>query len=174
MKSIITKTYDSPCGTLILGSIDGELCLCDWRGGKDRSVVENRIKRLLHADFQHGDSDTIEQAIKQLDEYFKGERKTFSIPLRMVGTEFQQRVWRELQQLPYGTTATYADLAQRIDKPSAVRAVASANGANALSIFVPCHRVIGVGSVLTGYAGGLEAKRYLLELEKQHESWQFK
>ncbi len=162
---IITTTYASPCGTLILGGMNGELCLCDWRGGKDRSAVEKRIRRRLNVDLQPGHSDLLEQAMAQLDEYFEGERKAFTIPLRLAGTEFQQRVWRELQALSYGTTATYADLAHRLGKPAAVRAVAAANGANAISLFVPCHRIIGTGGALIGYAGGLEAKRYLLELE---------
>ncbi len=164
---IITATYVSPCGTLILGSMDDALCLCDWRGVKHRTVVENRIRRLLNADFRTGHSAALEQACAQLDEYFNGHRKAFSVPLRLAGTEFQQRVWRELQLLPYGATATYAELAQRLGNRSAVRAVASANGANALSIFVPCHRIIGAGGALIGYAGGIEAKRYLLELERR-------
>ncbi len=164
---IVTTTYAAPCGTLILGSIGSELCLCDWRGGKDRSVVESRIRRLLDADLQPGHSEPLDQAMSQLDEYFQGERKAFTIPLRLAGTAFQQRVWRELQLQPYGTTATYADLAQRIGNARAVRAVASANGANALSIFMPCHRVTGAGGALTGYAGGVAAKQYLLELERR-------
>ncbi len=165
MPCIVTTTYTSPCGPLMLGDMDGELCLCDWRGGKDRSAVEKRIRRLLNADLRPGHSELLEQAIAQLDEYFKGERRAFSIPLRLAGTPFQQRVWRELHALPYGTTTTYADLARRIGKPAAVRAVAAANSANALSLFVPCHRITGNGGALTGYAGGLEAKQYLLELE---------
>ncbi len=152
---------------LILGDMDGALCLCDWRGGKDRTAVEKRVGRLLNADLRPGHSELLEQAASQLDEYFKGERKAFTIPLRLAGTDFQQRVWRDLQTLPYGTTATYADLAHRLGKPTAVRAVAAANGANALSLFVPCHRIIGTGGALTGYAGGLDAKWYLLELERR-------
>ncbi len=167
MNIITTMTYASPCGTLILGSMGGELCMCDWRGGKDRSEVEKRVGRLLDADMEQGESETLEEARLQLDEYFEGKRESFTVPLRMAGTEFQQRVWRELLQLPYGTTTTYADLARRIGKPSAVRAVASANGANALSLFVPCHRIVGTGGALRGYAGGLEAKQYLLELEQR-------
>ncbi len=164
---ITTTTYASPCGELLLGSIDGELCLCDWCGIKDRSVVYHRIQRLLNADMQSGISETLELAATQLDEYFKGERTTFTIPLRPVGTDFQLRVWCELRQLPYATTATYADLAQRIGNARAVRAVAAANGANAISLFVPCHRIIGAGGALTGYAGGLAAKQYLLKLERR-------
>ncbi len=165
--TIITQTYVSPSGPLIVGSIGGELCLCDWRGRKDRSVVEIRIRRVLSAELQEGQSKTVEQAVKELDEYFAGVRKVFSVPLRLAGTEFQLRVWRELRQLPYGQTMTYAELARRIGKPGGVRAVAGAVGANALSVFVPCHRIIGADGTLTGYAGGLEAKRFLLELERR-------
>ncbi len=101
----------------------------------------------------------------QLDEYFAGQRREFSLPFRPVGTEFQQRVWQELQCIPYGTTITYSELAARIGNPRAVRAVGRANGANPVWIIIPCHRVIGADGSLTGYAGGIEVKRRLLELE---------
>ena len=102
----------------------------------------------------------------QLDEYFAGERGQFDVPLRLAGTPFQQRVWQELLHIPFGTTVTYRQLAQRIGRPRAVRAVGSANGRNPVSIIVPCHRVVGAGGQLTGYAGGIETKRRLLELER--------
>lgn len=105
------------------------------------------------------------QAAAQLDEYFAGKRKAFSVPLLLVGTDFQKAVWQELQNIPYGAAITYAEEARRIERPEAVRAVANANGANALSIFVPCHRVIGANGMLGGYAGGADAKRWLLEME---------
>ena len=104
-------------------------------------------------------------ACRQLDEYFRHERQSFDLPLFFVGTEFQKKVWQTLLTIPYGTTVSYAYLARRIGMPRAVRAVANANGANAISIFVPCHRVIGSDGSLTGYGGGLPAKKYLLELE---------
>jgi methylated-DNA-[protein]-cysteine S-methyltransferase len=102
---------------------------------------------------------------EQLDEYFAGERTEFDVPLGAAGTAFQQRVWRALTEIPYGVTASYGQIARTIGSPTASRAVGMANGRNPISIIVPCHRVIGAGGKLTGYAGGVERKRYLLELE---------
>ncbi|NNF54901.1 MAG: methylated-DNA--[protein]-cysteine S-methyltransferase [Acidimicrobiales bacterium] len=102
---------------------------------------------------------------QQLKEYFAGERTEFDLPLDLRGTEFQTSVWRSLSIIPYGTTVTYSEQAQRLGRPSSVRAVASANGSNPVSIVLPCHRVIGSNGKLTGYAGGLDAKRWLLTLE---------
>lgn len=107
----------------------------------------------------------IEEAINQLDEYFAGSRKSFDIDLLFAGTDFQKEVWRRLLSIPYGTTVSYAEMARAVGMPRSVRAVANANSANAISIFAPCHRVIGSDHSLTGYAGGLPAKRMLLELE---------
>jgi methylated-DNA-[protein]-cysteine S-methyltransferase len=104
-------------------------------------------------------------ATRQLNEYFAGTRREFDLPLRSQGTQFQQRVWRELAAIPYGQTWSYGDLAARIGKPSASRAVGLANGRNPISILVPCHRVIGANGSLTGYGGGLERKQWLLEHE---------
>lgn len=104
-------------------------------------------------------------ACHQLDEYFGGRRTEFDVPLDPRGTEFQLRAWQALRAIPYGETATYAEQARRIGSPSAVRAVGAANGRNPLSIVVPCHRVVGADGSLTGYAGGVEAKRFLLSLE---------
>lgn len=107
----------------------------------------------------------LKQTEKELSEYFEGKRKRFQVRLQIGGTDFQKRVWRELCQIPYGKTCTYAQLAAKIKKENAVRAVGAANGRNPLSIIVPCHRVIGSAGGLTGYSGGLEAKRKLLALE---------
>ena len=104
-------------------------------------------------------------AILQLEEYFAGERKEFSLPLLFAGSDFQQKVWNALLTIPFGTTISYGKMAADIAMPTAVRAVANANGANALSIFAPCHRVIGGDWSLTGYGGGLHVKKFLLELE---------
>lgn len=137
--------------------------MCDWPVEKHRK----RLERMLDAEFVGGSTPVIDRAIAQLDEYFAGLRRQFDIPLLLVGTPFQKSVWTELLAIPYATTISYAELARRIGRPTAVRAVANSNGANALSIFVPCHRVIGADSSLTGYAGGLLAKNYLLNLEKK-------
>ena len=163
---IMIQHYESPCGLLILGSYEDALCLCDWQVEKHREYVDNRLRRLLQADMILGTSDVLEMAVGQLNEYFAGERTLFDIPLLFVGTEFQKTVWNDLLRIPYGQTISYGEMARRIGKPKAVRAVANANGANAISIFAPCHRVIGRGHTLTGYGGGLETKRKLLELEK--------
>lgn len=110
----------------------------------------------------------LEALEKQLAEYFKGKRREFNIPLDLVGTEFQKKVWLSLLRIPYGHTISYAEQAKLIGKPTAVRAVANANGQNKLSIILPCHRVIGSGGTLTGYGGGVWRKEKLLELEKQN------
>jgi len=166
-KRIITvQRYLSPCGGLVLGSFDDKLCLCDWEKGRHRKSTELRLKRLLNAEFQEGISYVIEIAQMQLDEYFQHERRDFDLPLLFVGTDFQKRVWRELLNIPYGTSISYGEMARRLGMPKAVRALANANGANALSVIVPCHRVVGSDGSLTGYGGGLERKRFLLDLEK--------
>jgi methylated-DNA-[protein]-cysteine S-methyltransferase len=105
------------------------------------------------------------EAVRQLTEYFAGHRREFDLPLRLQGTVFQQRVWRQLTEIPYGETWSYGELAKRINKPGASRAVGLANGRNPISILVPCHRVIGADGSLTGYGGGLERKRWLLAHE---------
>lgn len=166
--TIKIRLYDSPCGRLLLGSFGGKLCLCDWQIEKRREHVGRRLRKLLRADFEEGTSGIIERAARQLDEYFAGERKEFDVPLLFVGTEFQKAVWRDLLRIPYGATISYGEMARRICVPKAVRAVANANGANAISIFAPCHRVIGSNHTLTGYGGGLDAKRLLLELESYY------
>lgn len=157
--------YHSPCGELMIGSFEKKLCLCDWVAAKHRDRVDKRLKRLLQADYKEEMSEVLQKACRQLDEYFNGKRTAFDIPLLPIGTEFQKRVWLELQKIPYGTTVSYGALAELLGEPKSVRAVANANGANAISIFIPCHRIIGNNHSLTGYAGGLEAKRWLLNRE---------
>lgn len=124
---------------------------------------------MLHAQFVQESDEVTREACRQLDEYFACRRQVFDMPLRFVGTDFQLRVWNALLEIPYGTTVSYAGQALRLGCPEAVRAVAGANRANAISIFVPCHRVIGSDGSLTGYGGGMEAKRYLLALEKKNK-----
>lgn len=163
---IITYLYESPCGTIMLGSFGDNLCLCDWQIERHRNQVANRLRRVLDAGFVSGTSPVIEMAVSELDEYFAGKREEFDIPLLFVGTEFQKKIWNALRTIPFGKTVSYAGIARLIGMPKAVRAVANANGANAISIFAPCHRVIGSDHSLTGYGGGLAAKEYLLKLER--------
>jgi len=108
----------------------------------------------------------LRQARDQVEEYLEGDRRTFSLPLRFDGTDFQERVWREIAVIPYGETITYSELAQRAGAPDAVRAAGAATGRNRIGIIIPCHRVVGKDGTLTGYAGGLPRKRHLLELEQ--------
>lgn len=165
LKEMRVQYYQSPVGKLILGSFEDKLCLCDWMDEKRRSLVDKRIQGVLKVRYEIRESDVLTRAIGQLDEYFARKRTGFDIPLQFAGTDFQQAVWHELLRIPYGRTVSYAELSHKLGNPKAVRAVAAANGANSISIFVPCHRVIGSNEKLTGYAGGLMAKKTLLELE---------
>lgn len=131
-----------------------------------RSVVDGRITRGLNAQFIEADMPVLAETKRQLDEYFLSERKHFELPLLLVGSDFQKRVWDALLNIKYGDTSSYLGLAETMGNKLAVRAVASANGANALSIIVPCHRIIGSKGELVGYAGGLRAKERLLTLER--------
>jgi methylated-DNA-[protein]-cysteine S-methyltransferase len=157
--------FKSPVGELILASTDDKLCLADWKYRKMRPSIDKRILDFYKDEFVDESSEIIEQTIIQLNEYFEKKRTEFDIPLAFVGTEFQQKVWKELMQIPYGKTVSYLQLAQKIGDPKSIRAAATANGANAISIIVPCHRVIGSDGSLVGYAGGLPAKKKLLSLE---------
>ena len=159
--------YQSPVGAMILGSYGDRLCMCDWTVEKRRGTIDRRIQYYLNASYEKGSSSVIERAIKELDGYFAGELRELSIPVLFTGSEFQCSVWSELMKIPYGITISYSELARRIRNPKAVRAVASANATNPISIFVPCHRVIGSNRKLTGYGGGLVAKQFLLELEER-------
>lgn len=116
-------------------------------------------------------TELLSMATIQLDEYFQGKRTTFSLPFKLTGTPFQLAVWKKLQNIPYGQTTSYKEIAQKINKPKACRAVGMANNKNPLPIIIPCHRVIGSNGKLIGYAGGLKLKNYLLELEKSHTNF---
>jgi len=165
MEKIITQRLTSPCGELLLGSIEDRLCLCDWRYRKLRPAIDNRLRKGVGGDFVQGTSRVLDRTALQLEEYFAGNRQQFDLPMLTIGTPFQKAVWEELQRVPYGRTLSYQQLAEKMGNKKAVRAVASANGANALSILIPCHRIIGANGQLVGYAGGLGAKKKLLKLE---------
>lgn len=149
---------DSPVGRLLLAAGDDGLRLLEF----DPPLAP----LTLGADWREDARDPVLVATRaQLDEYFAGRRREFDLPLAPQGTAFQRKVWWELANIPYGRTISYAQLATRIGKPSATRAVGAANGRNPLSILLPCHRVIGADGSLTGYGGGLPIKRFLLKLE---------
>ena len=165
-KSMIKIQYfKTTFGELILGSYENKLCLCDWRYRKMRASVDSRIKKYLNSDFIEETSEVIEECKTQLTEYFEGKRNEFDLPLHLAGTEFQKKVWDALIKVPYSETSSYLELSKDIGNIKAIRAVASANGANAIAIIIPCHRIIGSDGSLVGYAGGLSTKKKLLDLE---------
>ncbi len=127
------------------------------------------VQFVNHNFIENKENKIIRQTIKQLDEYFRGKRKKFELPLNPKGTEFQKKVWLQLMKIPYGKTATYKDIATLIGNPNASRAVGNANNKNPIAIIIPCHRVIGSNNKLTGYAGGLDKKEKLLNLEKNNK-----
>ena len=149
-------TVDSPLGDLLLAGDDGVLRNL-WMLGGRRPVVPR-------ADWVE-DPAAFAEPVRQLGEYFAGERREFDLELDLGGTPFQQRVWNALREIPYGETRSYGELARALGRPTASRAVGAANGRNPISILVPCHRVIAGSGALTGYAGGLPAKRWLLDHE---------
>ncbi len=170
MNQVSVKYVRTRIGELILGSYEGKLCLLDFRYRKMRTAIDNRIRSGLNVEFILKDDETLERTRKQLDEYLDGTRTRFDIPILMVGTDFQKAVWNVLMEVPYGKTASYLDLAIAIDNGNAVRAVAGANGANAIAMIIPCHRIIGSNGELVGYGGGLAVKKKLLDLEQGHRS----
>jgi methylated-DNA-[protein]-cysteine S-methyltransferase len=166
MNQITVQYYKTKYGEFILGSFDKKLCLLDFRHRKMRKTVDNRIKKGLDAEYIEQDDEILQKTRVQLNEYFNCERREFNIPLLVIGTDFQNHVWEALMKVSYGKTSTYLDLAKDINNEKAVRAVASANGANAMSLIIPCHRIIGSNGELVGYGGGLPVKKRLLKLEQ--------
>ena len=152
--------FDSPIGRLLLTTDGTALSGLYMEPSRKTPSTEGWVNDPTIA--------PLAEAVRQLTEYFSGKRREFDLPLRLQGTAFQQRVWRELTEIPYGETWSYGQLAKRINKPSASRAVGLANGRNPISILVPCHRVIGADGSLTGYGGGLERKQWLLAHEGLH------
>lgn len=128
----------------------------------------DQVKDLFGAEITDGFHPLHEKLQKQMEEYFSGKRRTFELDLQIKGTSFQEKVWKELLRIPYGTTRSYGQLAEVLHEPGSVRAVGHANGSNRLAIAVPCHRVIGADGSLTGYGGGLWRKRWLLEHERKN------
>lgn len=164
-KVIFRHTFDSPCGKLILSSDETKLYTCDWANNPRRQLIDRKLTTKLNAIFIDESIGLIQEAENQLSEYFIGRRYTFDLLIEFIGTEFQKRVWAKLCSLKYGETSTYSDIACCLGLGNSVRAVANAIALNPLSIIVPCHRVIGHNKSFTGYAGGLETKRRLLEIE---------
>jgi len=159
----------TPLGPMLAGATENGICLLEF---VDRRMIETQIKRLKNlfkAEFVPGSNKYFDVLNTQIQDYFLGKRKNFDIPLILKGTSFQEKVWKELQTIPYGVTRSYQEQADHIGNIQAVRAVAKANGDNRIAIIIPCHRVIGKNGKLTGYGGGLWRKQYLLDHEIRYK-----
>ena len=154
----VFKTMDSPVGWLTLVGTDDGLSAVLWENDRP-----GRVR--LPLDSEQPEHPVLVETERQLREYFAGQRSTFTVSLDVAGTAFQRAVWNALLTIPFGETRTYTQIARQIGHPRAVRAVGAANGRNPVSIIAPCHRVVGANGTLTGFAGGLETKAYLLSLE---------
>ena len=155
-----TRTLESPLGKILVEAIEAGLRRVTF---DSEDPVRGRGTSALVA----------EQAVRELGEYFAGTRRVFDVPLAAQGTDFQRRAWRELAKVPFGATRSYLDLALSLGDPGLTRAVGAASGANPIAIIVPCHRIVGVGGQLTGYAGGVERKAWLLEHEGAQKALPF-
>lgn len=169
MDSLFTQIFPAPPGDLLLGDWQGALVLCDWLLASNGHRSDSRVPRLLGASLQEQATPLLTETAAQLAAFFTGKRRGFDLPLCLVGTPFQMRVWQALRAIPCGETRSYQDIARAIGNVNATRAVAGAIRSNPLSVVVPCHRVIGKNGGLTGYNGGTAAlyiKERLLALER--------
>ena len=168
VKTLTMDFTTSPLGTTCLAADQKELYLLEFI---DRKNIAKELEGLLkkyNAIIEYGENDITRQGKTELGEYFRGTRQTFDLPTHMFGTDFQISVWQSLLTIPYGETISYAEQAKRLSRAKAVRAVANSNGMNRMAIIYPCHRVIGSNGKLTGYAGKIERKAWLLAHEKRH------
>jgi AraC family transcriptional regulator of adaptative response/methylated-DNA-[protein]-cysteine methyltransferase len=165
---ITTTNIETELGIMIAGAVDDGICLLEF---SDRRMLNSEYKALskhFNTTIEAGEHKYFECIRRELEEYFNGTRKEFSVPLNAPGTPFQRAVWKELMNIPFGSTRSYYEQSVALGKPDSIRAVANANGMNRISIIIPCHRVIGSDGHLTGYGGGLKRKRWLLDHEKKY------
>lgn len=165
-KIVDLKRIETPLGTMIACANENGICMLEFSDRKALPTELKEISKHFDANIVQGENPHFKTLEKELEEYFEGKLKDFTVPLAPVGTDFQKKVWEILRTIPYGTTRTYQQQADILGNPKAVRAVANANGLNKISIIIPCHRVIGSNGTLTGYGGGIWRKQKLLELEK--------
>ena len=165
-KIVDLKRIETPLGTMIACANENGICMLEFSDRKALPTELKDISKHFDANIVQGENPHFKTLEKELEEYFEGKLKDFTVPLAPVRTDFQKKVWEILRTIPYGTTRTYQQQADILGNPKAVRAVANANGLNKISIIIPCHRVIGSNGTLTGYGGGIWRKQKLLELEK--------
>ena len=163
---VTTQLYQSPLGTIILGAVDGGLCLVEFTDRRMLPLQMKTVGRHFSARVVPGNHEYLEQAREELEQYFRGERREFSVPITAPGTPFQQRVWDAVRAISYGRTRSYQEIAAIVGSPDGERAVGRANGFNRIGIIIPCHRVVTKDGKLGGYGGGLWRKQRLLELER--------
>jgi len=163
MQSCFYWTHKFPFSSLTLAEYKGDIIVCSF--GNDTRFLQELLRRYLPDVSLVRKREPLQSALNQLGEYFAGNRKRFQVSVSFYGTEFQRRVWAQLKKIKYGETASYGDIARALGDKNLMRAVGGANGANPISIIIPCHRVIGANGKLVGYGGGMEMKRKLLNLE---------
>lgn len=167
--AIISMTeFSTPLGPMMAGATAEGICLLEFmnRIRLERELTD--LQELLNAVMLPGRNQHLDQLEQELSEYFAGKRKVFSVPLHTPGNEFAQSVWKMLREIPYGKTWSYKKQSEMMNNPKAIRAIASTNGRNRLAIIIPCHRVIGSDGSLTGYAAGVDKKKWLLKFEKDN------
>ncbi len=164
---LASRPIETPLGPMLAAANEAGLALCEFA---DRPMLPTQIERVqleLHDEIANAPHRYLDQAERELDEYFKAERETFTVPLLIEGSPFQQAVWRELLEIPFGRTTSYGDVALRVGRPDGARAVGRANGDNRIAIIIPCHRVINADGTLSGYGGGRRRKQWLLRHEQR-------
>jgi O-6-methylguanine DNA methyltransferase len=169
MKTIVTRTIETPFGELLAAATTKGICLLEFTDTDRVAMQLPRLEKSFNAKIETGSSPYFSVLTKELTAYFKSELQDFKVPLDIKGTVFQMQAWEALLRIPYGETRSYLEQAHAIDKPKAFRAVASANRNNRISILIPCHRVIAKNGSLAGYGGGLDRKEFLINLEKQKQ-----
>lgn len=165
---IIMTEFTTPLGPMLAGATTWGVCLLEFtnRIRLDKEIED--LKKILQANLRSGKNVHLNRVEKELIEYFNGKRKIFTVPLHVPGTEFQIKVWEKLQTIPYGRTWSYREQSVIMNNPKAIRAIAATNGRNRVAIVIPCHRVIGSDGTMTGYAAGIEKKKWLLNFERSN------
>ena len=169
IQQIDFKQLETPIGTMFACAVPEGICLLEFTERKILQQQYTYLTKALNAEIVPGENPHFLVLEQQLKEYFEGHRKTFSVPLVIPGTDFRVKAWQGLQQIPYGTVRSYKEQAAALGTPDAIRAVASANGANRISIIIPCHRLVASDGALTGYGGGVWRKQWLLDFEEKHK-----
>jgi AraC family transcriptional regulator of adaptative response/methylated-DNA-[protein]-cysteine methyltransferase len=165
---IISQHIETPLGKMVVCATDDGICIFDFAFRKMMPTIFLRVRKALELDIVEGQHRHISALRDQMEEYFSGRRMEFDLPLHLLGSPFQLKVWNGLQQIPYGQTRSYKAQSIFLGDEKAIRAVARANGENGIAVIIPCHRVIGENGSLTGYGGGLRAKQWLLDHERKH------